>query len=45
MAWDSNLDPQSPSYQIAADNSRYIRVLEGPGTGKSFWLKRRMGAA
>jgi DNA helicase II / ATP-dependent DNA helicase PcrA len=42
MAWDSNLDPQSPAYKIAADNSRYIRVLAGPGTGKSFALKRRV---
>lgn len=32
MTWDSNLDPQSPAYQIAADNSRYTRVLAGPGT-------------
>jgi DNA helicase II / ATP-dependent DNA helicase PcrA len=42
MAWDSNLDPQSPAYQIAADQSRFIRVLAGPGTGKSFALKRRV---
>ncbi|MGA9196090.1 MAG: ATP-dependent helicase [Pseudolabrys sp.] len=42
MAWDSNLDPQSVAYQIAADSSRYIRVLAGPGTGKSFALKRRV---
>ncbi|MGO8919293.1 MAG: ATP-dependent helicase [Stellaceae bacterium] len=42
MAWDSNLDPKLPAYQIAADNSRYIRVLAGPGTGKSFALKRRV---
>jgi hypothetical protein len=42
MTWDSNLDPQSPAYQIAADNFRYIRVLAGPGTGKSFALKRRV---
>jgi DNA helicase II / ATP-dependent DNA helicase PcrA len=42
MTWDSNLDPQSPAYQIAADNSRYTRVLAGPGTGKSFALKRRV---
>jgi hypothetical protein len=27
MAWNSDLDPQSPAYQIAADNSRCIRVL------------------
>src|SRR5690348_4619082 len=42
MAWDSDLDPASPAYRIAADNSRYIRVLAGPGTGKSFALKRRV---
>src|ERR1700720_2142314 len=42
MAWNSDLDPQSPAYQIAADNSRYIRVLAGPGTGKSRALKRRV---
>ena len=42
MAWDSNLQPQSPAYGIAADDSRYIRVLAGPGTGKSYALKRRV---
>ena len=42
MTWDTNLDPQSPAYKIAADNSQYIRVLAGPGTGKSFALKRRV---
>lgn len=42
MAWNSSLDPQSPAYRIAVDDSRYIRVLAGPGTGKSFALKRRV---
>jgi DNA helicase II / ATP-dependent DNA helicase PcrA len=42
MSWDTSLDPQSPAYRIAADSSRYIRVLAGPGTGKSFALKRRV---
>ncbi|MGI8839402.1 MAG: UvrD-helicase domain-containing protein [Caulobacteraceae bacterium] len=42
MAWDSDLKPDSPAYRIAADNSRFIRVLAGPGTGKSFALKRRV---
>ncbi len=42
MPWDSGLDRQSPAYRIAADDSRYIRVLAGPGTGKSFALKRRV---
>jgi DNA helicase II / ATP-dependent DNA helicase PcrA len=42
MPWDTNLEPESPAYQIAADQSRYVRVLAGPGTGKSFALKRRV---
>jgi superfamily I DNA/RNA helicase len=42
MAWDTNLNQQSAAYQIAADQSRYIRVVAGPGTGKSFALKRRV---
>jgi superfamily I DNA/RNA helicase len=42
MAWNSGLNPQSAAYQIAADQSRFIRVLAGPGTGKSFALKRRV---
>lgn len=42
MAWNDNLDPNSVAYAIAADRSRFIRVLAGPGTGKSFALKRRV---
>jgi DNA helicase-2/ATP-dependent DNA helicase PcrA len=42
MAWSDDLDPQSPAHAIAADESRYIRVVAGPGTGKSFALKRRV---
>ena len=42
MAWDDNLDPNSVAYSIAADQSRFIRVVAGPGTGKSFALKRRV---
>jgi DNA helicase-2/ATP-dependent DNA helicase PcrA len=42
MPWNTDLDPHSPAYGIAADGSRYIRVLAGPGTGKSFALKRRV---
>ena len=40
--WNSNLDAESPAYQIAADQSRFVRVLAGPGTGKSLALKRRV---
>jgi len=42
MAWDDNLDPNSVAYRIAADVSEFIRVVAGPGTGKSFALKRRV---
>jgi DNA helicase-2/ATP-dependent DNA helicase PcrA len=31
-----------PPYAVAADRSRFIRVVAGPGTGKSFALKRRV---
>lgn len=42
MPWDDNLDRNSPAYGIAAASSRYVRVVAGPGTGKSFALKRRV---
>jgi hypothetical protein len=45
MPWNANLDPATPAYGIAADQSRFVRVVAGPGTGKSFALKRRLRAA
>ena len=42
MPWHDNLDPRSPAYGIASARERYIRVVAGPGTGKSFALKRRV---
>jgi DNA helicase II / ATP-dependent DNA helicase PcrA len=42
MPWDDNLDPQSPAYGVASAAKRFIRVVAGPGTGKSFALKRRV---
>jgi DNA helicase II / ATP-dependent DNA helicase PcrA len=42
MPWDDGLDQNSPAYGIAADLSDSIRVVAGPGTGKSFGLKRRV---
>lgn len=42
MPWDDQLDPASPIYGIASDGSPIIRVVAGPGTGKSFALKRRV---
>lgn len=42
MAWHEDLDDESPAYQIAASESRYVRVVAGPGTGKSFAMQRRV---
>jgi DNA helicase-2/ATP-dependent DNA helicase PcrA len=42
MTWDDGLDPKSTAYRIAADASPKVRVLAGPGTGKSFAIKRRI---
>lgn len=42
MAWNDNLDRTSVAYAIASDASNRIRVVAGPGTGKSFALKRRV---
>ncbi len=42
MEWDKNLDKESAAYRFAADNSKIIRVVAGPGTGKSFGLNRRV---
>jgi DNA helicase-2/ATP-dependent DNA helicase PcrA len=42
MAWDDGLDPMSVTYAIAVDDSRFVRVVAGPGTGKSFALNRRV---
>src|SRR5262245_34848013 len=42
MPWDSDLNQKSPAYLIAASTTRFNRVVAGPGTGKSFALKRRV---
>lgn len=42
MPWNENLSPNTPAYGIASSQHRRIRVLAGPGTGKSFAMKRRV---
>lgn len=42
MAWDSGLDTASVAYGIASAPEPRIRVIAGPGTGKSFAMKRRV---
>ena len=40
MSWNTNLT--GPHLQIAASAASRIRVMAGPGTGKSFAMKRRI---
>ena len=42
MAWDDGLTKDSIVYKIAATLEKRIRVIAGPGTGKSFAMKRRV---
>jgi DNA helicase-2/ATP-dependent DNA helicase PcrA len=42
MPWDQGLDRDSSAYGIASSQTRFNRVVAGPGTGKSFALKRRV---
>lgn len=42
MAWDDELDRASPAYAIATSEEDKIIVIAGPGTGKSFAMKRRI---
>lgn len=42
MAWDTGLDKSSVAYGIAAAPEPRVRVIAGPGTGKSFAMKRRV---
>src|SRR5690242_15209786 len=40
MNWDVNLT--GAAYSIAATDARLLRVMAGPGTGKTFAMKRRI---
>lgn len=42
MTWSENLVQGTPTYSIAASTNSRIRVVAGPGTGKSFAMKRRV---
>lgn len=42
MAWDDGLDRNSVAFRIGASESARLRVIAGPGTGKSFAMKRRV---
>lgn len=42
MAWDDSLQVGTTAHSIAASVHKRIRVLAGPGAGKSFAMKRRV---
>lgn len=42
MPWSDGLAVGTPAYEIAACANARIRVVAGPGTGKSFAMKRRV---
>jgi superfamily I DNA/RNA helicase len=42
MTWDNNLEKDSAVYKLAASNSHIIRSVAGPGSGKSFAIRRRI---
>lgn len=42
MAWNDGLSADSPVYQMAISSEKVIRSLAGPGSGKSFAIKRRI---
>ena len=42
VSWSDGLDPVSPAYALASSANRRVRVVAGPGTGKSFAMKRRV---
>jgi superfamily I DNA/RNA helicase len=42
MVWDKELDKTSATYKLASSDAKVIRSLAGPGSGKTFAIKRRI---
>ena len=42
MPWFDGLTPGTPAHSIASTTNTRVRVVAGPGTGKSFAMKRRV---
>jgi superfamily I DNA/RNA helicase len=42
MSWSDGLEEHSPAFAIAATTNENIRVVAGPGSGKSFAMKLRV---
>lgn len=44
MSWNDGQEVSSVACQIASSSEKNIKVLAGPGTGKSFAMKRRVAS-
>lgn len=42
MAWNDGLEEGTPAYNLASSEDSVIRAVAGPGSGKSFAIKRRV---
>jgi DNA helicase-2/ATP-dependent DNA helicase PcrA len=42
MTWNNEIDKGSPAYNLAASDAATIRAVAGPGSGKSFAIKKRI---
>ncbi len=42
MGWQTGMEPASPAYAFAVSTAERLRTMAGPGTGKSFALRRRI---
>jgi len=42
MPWDDDIDKGTPAFNLAATGSHTVRAVAGPGSGKSFAIKRRV---
>ena len=42
MGWNFGLEAGTPAYYLAALESPIVRATAGPGTGKTFGLKRKI---
>ncbi len=42
VAWNDGIEIDSPAYNLAVSDSNTIRAVAGPGSGKSFAIKKRI---
>jgi DNA helicase II / ATP-dependent DNA helicase PcrA len=42
MTWNNEIEEGSPAYNLAASDAETIRAVAGPGSGKSFAIKKRI---